>query len=292
VSHTTELETWLLAECKAQIARGRRPLLALNGPVGAGKSTLASRLQGSFAAAGVQLAVASIDDAYWPWPERQRRMAGNPFGVSRVPPGSHDPQALLQPIRRWRQQPGAPLAPLNLPRFNKTLQHGEGDRCADWQGSAAALLLEGWLVGCEPLPADTLEQGLAQLDISPAACSWVRRCNSALEAYVPLWQEIDTLLLLWPRSWQHPRRWRFQAEAQQRRRGGGWLGGAALDNLVASTLQSLPPPLYQRPLLQKAGWIRVLDGRRRPIREGPGDAVSAVLEREAQASSSCSSLTG
>jgi D-glycerate 3-kinase len=292
VSEAPGLESWLLAECQALLACGRRPLLALNGPVGAGKSTLSGRLYEQFAAAGLQLAVASIDDAYWPWPERQRRMADNPFGVSRVPPGSHDPLALLEPLHSWRQQPWPPLAPLRLPRFDKTLLHGEGDRCADWQGVADAVLLEGWLVGCQPLQSEPLERGLAELGLSPAACVWVQRCNRTLQAYVPLWQEIDRLLLLWPQNWQLPRRWRFQAEARQRRRGGGWLGAVALQNLVDASLQSLPQELYQRPLLQQAGWIRVLDGRRRTLLEGDGDAVLAELNREAQASSSCSSLTG
>lgn len=286
------LEQLLLADCQALLAAGRRPLLGLNGPVGAGKSTLSLRLRKSFAAAGLQLAVASIDDAYWPWPERRRRMRGNPFGVSRVPPGSHDPRALLEPICVWRQQPWPALAPLHLPRFDKTLQHGDGDRTTDWQGLADAVLLEGWLVGCRPLADEPLERGLADLDFSPAACAWVRRCNTALEAYQPLWQQIDQLVMLWPSSWQYPRRWRFQAEARQRRRGGGWLGVGALQNLVDASLQSLPPSLYQRPLLNQACWIRVLDGRRRPQLEGVGHPMRMGLERQAQASSSCSSLTG
>lgn len=292
MSEAAALEPFLLADCQALLARGRRPLLALNGPVGAGKTTLSQRLRETFLAAGLQLAVVSIDDAYWPWPERRRRMAGNPFGVSRVPPGSHDPSALLEPIRAWRQQPGPPLAPLRLPRFDKTLALGEGDRTADWRGHADALLLEGWLVGCRPLAPEILEQGLAGLALSPATCAWVRHCNSALESYLPLWQEIDRLLMLWPGSWESPRRWRFQAEARQRRRGGGWLTATGLQSLVNASLQSLPPPLFQQPLLEQACWIRVLDGRRRIRLEGRGDAVLAALEREAQASSSCSSLTG
>ena len=96
------LLTWLLAECRRQIAAGRRPLLGLNGPVGAGKTTLSRLLQQGCAEAGLQLAVASIDDAYWPWPERQRRLAGNPFGVSRVParPTSPPPASTATPTIR------------------------------------------------------------------------------------------------------------------------------------------------------------------------------------------------
>lgn len=54
--------------------------------------------------------------------------------------------------------------------------------------------------------------------------------------------------MLRPLSWTLPRRWRFQAEARQRRRGGGWLAPADLDPIVRSSLCSLPPLLYQDPL--------------------------------------------
>jgi len=93
------LEDALLAWCQQETRSGRRPVIGLNGPVGAGKSTLARSLQQRFVAADLQLAVASIDDAYLPWQQRLEAMAGNPYGVNRVPPGSHDPAALLAGIR-------------------------------------------------------------------------------------------------------------------------------------------------------------------------------------------------
>jgi D-glycerate 3-kinase len=123
------LEALLLAHCRGQLAAGQRAVIGLNGPVGAGKTTLCRGLQQRFAAAGIRLAVASIDDAYLPLAERQRAMAGNPFGVLRVPPGSHDPEALAAPIRTWR---AAAEATLSLPRFDKTLQGGQGDRTTHW----------------------------------------------------------------------------------------------------------------------------------------------------------------
>ena len=86
-----------------------------------------------------------------------------------------------------------------------------------------------------------------------------------------------------------PRRWRFQAEARQRRSGGGWLRPEQLDQLVQATLQSLPAPLYQHPLLQRACWVRELDARRRCRWQGPG---GELLKRLDQSSSACSSATG
>jgi D-glycerate 3-kinase len=283
----------LLSDCRRWIEAGRRPLIGLNGPVGAGKSRLAAELRQAFAAAGLQLAVASIDDAYLPWPERRRRLEGNPFGVSRVPPGSHDPSALLLPLRRWRNRPwrasGLAMAALQLPRFDKTLRDGAGDRVEPWRGDADAVLLEGWLIGCRSLPEAELRAWHGMSVLEPAERDWLQRCNGWLQDYQELWAELDALLMLWPSSWQLPRRWRFQAEARQRRAGGGWMTGEALDRLVAATLRSLPADLYQRPLLRDARWVRVLDGRRRCRWQGPGDAL---LGRDDQSSSPCSSATG
>ncbi len=56
------------------------------------------------------------------------------------------------------------------------------------------------------------------------------RCNKALEAYQPLWEALDRLVMLWPLRWSQPLRWRIQAEARQRRRGGGWMAAAKLSS--------------------------------------------------------------
>ena len=290
------LESLLLAHCQASRARGQRAVFGLNGPVGAGKTTLGHQLQQCFASAGLRLAVASIDDAYLPLEPRIRAMAGNPFGVLRVPPGSHDPQALLEPIQSWRQ---AESPWLQLPRFDKTLQAGQGDRTTPWCGEADALLLEGWMLGCSPLAPPALEPLLQNPGgllhgFNAEQRRWLERCNAALAAYTPLWSQLDLRIVLWPVSWHWPRRWRFQAEARQRRRGGAWLSPQALDAVVQSSLMSLPPELYQRPLMQQAAWVRLLDGRRRVIWEGGGGAnLPEALQTQApQASSPSSSATG
>ena len=266
------LEQQLLAWCLECRRRGRRTVIGLNGPVGAGKSSFSRQLQQNCAAAGVRLAIASIDDAYLPWEQRLQAMAGNPFGVNRVPPGSHDPDALAAPIRRWRQDAAALL---ELPRFDKTLRDGDGDRVAPWQGPADALLLEGWLLGCRPLPPERLEQQ-----------AWVRRCNEALQNYQPLWDELDQLVVFWPLQPHLPRRWRFQAEARQRRAGGGWMKPVALDQLVQASLRSLPAEMHQRDVVCRADAVRVLDGRRRVVWEGSGAAALAWLAQPCSVSSS------
>lgn len=250
----------LMAELARLGACGQRPLVALNGPVGAGKSTLAALLRQRAAAMGLALAVASIDDFYLPWEPRRRALAGNPFGVSRVPPGSHDVALACACLQEWRAG-----GVLRLPRFDKTLLGGQGDRAGVERRQADVVLLEGWLLGCRPLGSAQIAQhqahGLAGL--SRDEQSWLPRWDQALEAYQPLWEQCSQLWLLRPQSWKLPRRWRFHAEARQRRHGGAWLPAEDLERLVRSSLCSLPPALYQDPLINQATGLAVLDARRR-----------------------------
>jgi len=277
----------LLTDLEWRLANGRtRPLLLLNGPVGAGKSTLARKVQQQAADRGLHLAVASIDDLYLPWPERRRKLAGNPFGVWRVPPGSHDVDLLLAGLDRWRLG-----GPLRLPRFDKTLAGGEGDRCGWQESEPDALLLEGWLLGCRPLGEAGIAQALPDLaGLSQLEQTWLPHWDRELAAWEPVLRSSDGLWLLRPKHWTLPRRWRFQAEARQRRAGGGWLAPAKLDALVRATLCSLPPRLYQDPLLLPInssppllGAVE-LDGRRRVGRSWASEAQSS--------SSSASSAIG
>ena len=140
------LERLRVWSVEASAGRRRLPLIGLNGPVGAGKSTLGRQLEALAPRFGLRLMVASIDDLYLSWPERRERLAGNPFGVSRVPPGSHDLPLLLEALEQWRQR-----GVLRLPRFDKTLAGGQGDRAGWREGVCEALVLEGWLMGCRPV---------------------------------------------------------------------------------------------------------------------------------------------
>lgn len=269
---------------------GAAVVVGLNGPVGAGKSTAARVLVDLAAQGGLRLAVASIDDAYRPWRERCEALEGNPFGVLRVPPGSHDPGALLNALEQWR---AGNL--LRLPRFDKTLRGGEGDRSGWSEQAADAVLLEGWLLGCRPLDGTTLARQAAAagdpggggeggggcddgLALSSSERAWLPRWNAELEAYQPLARALDALWILRPQRWTLPLRWRLQAEARQRRRNPrGGLSGSAVAALVRSSLASLPPELYQDPLLERAQGVAVLNGRRRCLWSGTGAEANAAL---------------
>lgn len=253
-----------------------RPVLALNGPVGAGKSTTARLLRELAPSLGLRLAVASIDDLYYPLAERLERMRGNPFRVSRVPPGSHDIPLLLERLGDWRAG-----GPLRLPRFDKRLADGQGDRAGETAEQADALVLEGWLMGCRPLGESGLAGRQAELlawPLTPQERAWLPRWDRELNAYVPLWQACDGIWLLRPQRWTLPRRWRFQAEARQRRAGGSWLRGDELERLVRASLHSLPAPLYQDPLISDP-WLPALPDGVPALRSRSGAAGRSTAGR-------------
>jgi D-glycerate 3-kinase len=269
----------LLGRLQVLAERGGRPVIGLNAPVGAGKSTLCRLLSELAPQTGLRLAVASIDDFYLPWDVRCRALAGNPFAVTRVPPGSHDPALLCRCLDDWRGGAG-----LRLPRFDKTLRDGEGDRCGEQTLQADALVLEGWLLGCRPLgPAlEAIDPPAAMTGAEPMALSaeewtWLPRWDRALEAYQPAWARLDELWLLRPLSWSQPRRWRFQAEARQRRAGGATLSAEALARLVRASLCSLPPKLYQDPLAQRADSDQQADVAQQPAEAAPASGAKAAI---------------
>jgi D-glycerate 3-kinase len=294
----------LLTRCQREVAKGKRLLIGLNAPVGAGKSSLGAWLSALAPALGLSLSSLSIDDFYWPWQERISRMAGNPFGVDRVPPGSHDADLLARQLTRWRQE-----GILRWPRFDKRLRQGRGDRSGWSAQQADVVLLEGWMIGCRAIGpaalAGRLERlgGGAALGLTPEEQAWLPHWDAALLPYAPVWAQLDGLWVLRPLDWSWPRRWRFQAEARQRRLGGSMGGdagisasafrsstegpltaaialrGADLERIVRASLCSLPPALYQDPLVwctdpgqeQVVEAVGLLDSRRRFRWMGTGE---------------------
>ncbi len=278
----------LLTALEQRMGAGKPVLIGLNGPVGAGKSTLARVLRALAAQAGLTLATASIDDAYLPWEQRQRVLAGNPFGVLRVPPGSHGSGELASALEHWRQG-----GVLRLPRFDKTLRGGDGDRSGWAEQRADAVLLEGWLLGCRPMAAGELQDRIAAhggangLGLTTEEVAWLPHWNHALESYGALWEQLDALWILRPSRWQWPNRWRLEAEARQQRRSpGSGLTATAVLGLVRASLASLPPRLYQDAMLTTAEGVALLDRRRHCLWSGTGAEVPTALAQLSLDSSS------
>ena len=177
----------------------------------------------------LDVACLSLDDLYWPQPQLQQHQRGLP--------GSHDLPLLKQVLTNFRLN-GTAFAPC----FVKELAAGAGDRLGKCLLAGDLLLLEGWCVGARGVPA--------------------------LQPYQAIWQQLDGLLLLRPPSFGRVMRWRLQAEAKQRRQGGGALPARLVAAMVRSFYQHLPveqcfAPLWQQPQLPT--WQLKLNYKRQPL---------------------------
>ena len=208
---------------KAYAAAGGQPpapplVLGISAPQGCGKTTLVSSLEGLFAHEGVRAVSASLDDFYLTFAE-QRQLAeekapGNPLLELRGNAGSHD-LTLWRDTLQALQRCAGPGIRARVPRYDKSQHGGRGDRApeAEWvdvEGPVDVVLLEGWMLGFEPVGAERageVHPGLPAVD-------------ARLGAYCKLWEEFVgswVVVKVGDPTWVGE--WRLQAEHQMRAAG-------------------------------------------------------------------------
>ncbi|HEV8444730.1 MAG TPA: hypothetical protein VGQ27_14690 [Steroidobacteraceae bacterium] len=208
------LETAIRARLVAH--RAARPLLVgVCGSQGSGKSTACEYLARALSAAGIRVAILSIDDLYLPRAARQdlaRRV--HPLLLTRGVPGTHEPSLGLRTLAALAA-PGHVL----LPRFDKACDDREPEYC--WVAVEAPvdlILFEGWCVGARPQEPEELPAPVNSLEADEDADGrWRRYVNDALSRdYQDLFAPIDFLVLLAAPSFEVVVRWRNEQEQQLR----------------------------------------------------------------------------
>ncbi|MEM8504213.1 MAG: glycerate kinase [Cyanobacteria bacterium P01_D01_bin.1] len=219
------------------------------GGQGTGKTTLSRILQLLLNMLGQEAAVMSIDDLYLTYAERCKLKRQDPRFVWRGPPGTHDVDL---GIRTFKQIGHAtPGQQVELPRFDKSLYGGQGDRTQPTLTTAPTVILfEGWCVGAQPLDADAFADlsALPKPIDTEADRLFARECNARLMAYLPLWEYLDSLIVLQPEDYRFSRQWRQQAERQMIARGKSGLLDSEVAAFVTYFWQALHPQLFITPL--------------------------------------------
>lgn len=120
-----------------QLIRASHPrVFAVSGPVGAGKSTVASAVTRSLANVGMRAVALSMDDFYLSRPERECR------GIAwRAAPGSHDIDLMVETLAAIHDG----SQPLSLPRFDPSRDDRSNDECLEV--APDVVLFDGWIIG-------------------------------------------------------------------------------------------------------------------------------------------------
>lgn len=234
-------------------ALGRPFVQGVLGGQGMGKTTLATMLEAILAQLGYRTIGLSIDDLYKTHAERQRLKAKDPRFIRRGPPGTHDIELGIDVLDRLRQPDGA--EPIAIPRFDKSLWNGDGDRSQpETIESVDIILFEGWFVGAQPVDPATFDNPPNPI-LTEADTSFARTVNEQLRDYLPLWERIDRLMVLNPTDYRLSLPWRRQAEHSAIAQGKTGMTDLEIDEFVKYFWKSLHPDLFIAPLTQNGNLV-------------------------------------
>lgn len=255
VTLTLYWQLWLPLALTLRQARNdlSRPLIqGILGGQGTGKTTLSLILRHILGAMGYRTLGLSIDDLYKTYTDRQELRQADPRLRWRGPPGTHDVELGIRVLDQLRQAP--PEETVAIPRFDKSLHGGEGDRVApDPVSGVEIVLFEGWFLGARPLATAALEAQLAQAADpirTEADRQFARDMNRQLMTYLPLWERLDRLMILYPQDYRISKVWRQQAERQMKAQGKSGMEDDQIEAFVEYFWQALHPDLFVAPLKQ------------------------------------------
>jgi len=231
-----------------------RPLIqGVLGGQGTGKTTLGAILTLILQTQGYKMLSWSLDDLYKTYRDRLQLQQHCPDLIWRGPPGTHDVELGIQVLDQLRQF--VPGQTIKIPRFDKSLHHGMGDRVEPERvGAIDVVFFEGWFVGIHPIAPSTFDHPPAPIE-SDRDRAFAQDCNTRLSAYLPLWERLDSLWVLYLPDYRLSKQWRKQAEAQMRATGKSGMTDAEIDAFVEYFWKALHPELFIRPTLKRADLV-------------------------------------
>ena len=142
--------------------------------------------------------------------------------------------------------------PVSVPRFDKSLHGGDGDRVEPVEvDRAEVVLFEGWFVGAQPIQTERFNVAPEPI-VTDADRQFARDCNTKLRDYLPLWERCDRLAVLDPVDYRLSKQWRQQAEHDALAAGRDGMSDAEIEEFVEYFWKALHPELFVKPLLDRA----------------------------------------
>lgn len=219
---------------------GERRLLGLSALPGCGKTTLGQWIEAAAKELGLSIQVVSLDDFYFEAERLDAAISGNPWGVPRALPGSHDLELLQECLQIWRQGDH-----VLMPCFDKAKRQGRGDRSGWRRCDADLLIFEGWFVGCRSNADPTADEPHLEFPLTPQELEWRQKLQPVLALYEATWSCFDQLWQLRATDFNAPWRWKRQQEATLQAERGASLSSSELDRFIRMILCSLPSSSFQ-----------------------------------------------
>ncbi|MBD2242502.1 glycerate kinase [Nostoc sp. FACHB-888] len=226
-----------------------RPLIqGILGGQGTGKTTMSKVLSLILNQLGYRSVSLSLDDLYKTYSDRLVLTQQDPRLIWRGPPGTHDVDLGLNVLDRIRQLQSSVM----VPRFDKSAFGGAGDRTTPEMVTGVDIVLfEGWFVGVRPINADVFDTAPPPI-LTDEDRAFARDMNLRLHNYLPLWERLDSLIVLYPTDYRCSLEWRKQAEQQMIAAGKSGMSNAEIEQFVNYFWRSLHPELFIKPLVKDA----------------------------------------
>ena len=240
-----------LAETRQEL--GRTPILGILGVQSTGKTTLAGILSLLLQHLGYTTATISLDDLYKTYSERQKLKEADSRLIWRGPPGTHDVNLGVKLIEQCLQENNQEQ--ILIPRFDKSAHQGAGDRIEPEVIPAADIVLfEGWFIGVRPLAEGVFERQMYPI-LTPDDIQFAKDCNRRLHAYLPLWNKLDRLVILYPEDYRLSKQWRKEAEQKMIAQGNDGMSDLEVEEFVDYFWRSLHPELFIKPLIKNPHFV-------------------------------------
>ena len=230
---------------------GRTLIQGLLGGQGTGKTTLGLVLKILLRHLSKTFLSISLDDLYKTYADRQKLRDRRPNLIWRGPPHTHDVNLGIQVLQQLRDRHPEHPQPINIPRFDKSLHHGAGDRLEpEISYGADIVLFEGWFVGLRPLPISAFRNFVPPI-LSESDREFALESNADLYDYLPLWDCLDSLIVFVPEDYQYSLQWRLEAEHKLIAAGKTGMSDREITQFVEYFWKALHPELFMPPLLGK-----------------------------------------
>ncbi len=223
---------------------GRTLIQGLMGGQGTGKTTLGTVLNILLGHLGKTFLSISLDDLYKTYADRQKLRDRRPDLIWRGPPSTHDVDLGIQVLQQLRDRPLNIRQPIKIPRFDKSLHNGAGDRIeSEISYEADIVLFEGWFVGMRPLPISAFRNFVPPI-LSDSDREFALECNANLDHYLPLWEYLDRLIALVPQDYNYSLQWRIEAERKLIATGKSGMNDDEITQFVEYFWKALHPELF------------------------------------------------